>query len=144
MTDRRSILTPQNHTPLPRTPVANRALAAFCVATLGFLVYRDLAVPGPRETEVWFGFELTDAWARATAPLHWALFAAGAWAFFTRRPWVWRAAACYCAYVALSHVVWNFTSPAGGGAFDAAWQFVLFLAPAPLFWWLDPARRHPV
>ena len=121
-------------------PRANVALAAFCLATIVFLVTRDLFVAGPRDVEVWFGFELRGGWARATAPLHWALFGFGAWAFWTARPWVWRAAAAWCGYVALSHVVWNFVSPNGGGAFDALWQFVLFLAPAPVLLWLAPPR----
>ena len=120
---------------------AGTLLALFCVASLVFLIYRDLFVPGPRDVEVWLGFELTGALARATAPLHWALFAFGAWAFWKQRPWAWRAAAFYCVYVAASHVVWNFSSPAGGGLWDAVWQLVVFLAPAPLLLRLDPVRN---
>ncbi len=122
-------------------PHRNTALAAFCVASILFLAWRDLFVAGPREVEVWLGFEVYGMWARASAPLHWALFAFGAWAFWTQRPWVWRAAAAYCGYVALSHVVWNFTSPHGGGAFDAAWQLALFLSPAPVLLWLGRLPR---
>ena len=64
-------------------------LAAFCLATVCFLVYRDVMVPSARATEVWFGFELTGTPALATAPLHWALFAGGAWAFWRGKPWIW-------------------------------------------------------
>ena len=122
---------------------AGRAMALFCMGSVACLIYLDSFLLPWRETEVWLGFELHGAWARATAPLHWALFAFGAWAFWRERPWVWRAAAAYCGYVAFSHGVWNFVSPNGGGAFAAAWQFVLFLAPAPLLLWLAPPTDAP-
>ena len=57
------------------------ALAAFCGVTVAFLVLRDLFLPDTRDVEVWFGFELRGMPALLTAPLHWAIFAAGAWGF---------------------------------------------------------------
>ena len=114
-------------------------LATFCAASTAFLVYRDLWVESARNTEVWFGFELTGSAAVATAPLHWALFAAAAWAFWTRRPWVWPASIAYALYIAASHLVWNLTSPSGGGLAAGAWQLVLFSLPALLLWRLRPA-----
>ncbi len=91
------------------------ALAAFCLVTVAFLVPRDLFVPDTRDVEVWFGFELRGAAARLTAPLHWAIFAAGAWGFWRARPWIVPAAAGYVFYVALSHLVWSEASPNGNG-----------------------------
>lgn len=91
------------------------ALAGFCLATVAFLVARDLLVPDVRDVEVWLGFELRGAAARLTAPLHWAIFLVGAWAFWRRRPWIVPAAAAYAFYVALSHVVWSGVSPRGHG-----------------------------
>jgi hypothetical protein len=91
------------------------ALAAFCVIVLGIQVASDLFVEGARDTEVWGGFEVHGAAATATAPLHWALFAAGAWAFWTARPWALTAAAAYLFYVAASHLVWSEASPHGRG-----------------------------
>jgi len=91
------------------------ALAAFCLVTVAFLVPRDLFLPDTRDVEVWFGFELRGAAARLTAPLHWAIFAVGAWAFWRARPWIIPAAAGYVFYVALSHLVWSETSPNGSG-----------------------------
>ena len=97
--------------PVVRANVAARpwwmtAMALLCAATVVFLVYRDLFVPHVRDTEVWLGFELHGDAARYTAPLHWLIFAVGAWAFWHARPWILRASAAYLAYVALSHVVW--------------------------------------
>ena len=91
------------------------ALAAFCALTVAFLVPRDLFVPHTRDVEVWFGFELRGAAARLSAPLHWAIFAAGAWGFWRARPWVVPAAAGYAFYVALCHLVWSEASPNGNG-----------------------------
>src|SRR5262245_30360523 len=82
------------------------ALALFCAATVVFLAARDLFVPEARDVEVWFGIELHGAAARLTAPLHWAIFALGAWASWRARPWFARAALGYAIYVAISHLIW--------------------------------------
>jgi hypothetical protein len=91
------------------------AAALFCAVTVGFLAARDLFVPHVRDVEVWFGFELHGAPARWTAPLHWGIFALGAWAFWRAKPWIAPAAAGYAFYVALSHLVWSEASPHGRG-----------------------------
>jgi hypothetical protein len=80
-----------------------------------FLVARDLFVPEVRDVEVWLGFELHGAAARASAPLHWAIFAAGAFAFWRAKPWILPAAAGYTLYVALSHLIWSEASAHGRG-----------------------------
>ena len=92
-----------------------RAGAVVCGLTLVIAVFSDLFIPNARSIEVWFGFELTGAPALATAPLHWAIFATGAWAFWTGRPWIVPCAAAYLFYVALSHLVWSEASPHGRG-----------------------------
>ena len=91
------------------------ALAVFCLATVPFLVFRDLFVEHARDVEVWFGFEVRGALARATAPVHWAIFLVGAWAFWFRRPWIVPWAAGYVFYVSLSHLVWSEASGNGQG-----------------------------
>lgn len=105
------------------------ALAGFCVATVLFLALRDLFVAGPRDVEVWFGFELRGTAALATAPLHWAIFGIGAWAFWHQRPWILPAAAGYAFYVALSHLVWSEVSPDGYGWRAGIAMAVLFSVP---------------
>ena len=62
-----------------------------------------------------FGFELTGRLALLTAPLHWAIFAFGAWAFFSNRSWAVWWAAMYAFIVAVSHLVWSEVSPNGRG-----------------------------
>jgi hypothetical protein len=91
------------------------AMALLCAGTVLFLVPRDLFFPATRDVEVWFGFELRGTAALLTAPLHWLIFAAGAWGFWTQRPWIVPAAAAYAFYVALSHLVWSEASPNGRG-----------------------------
>jgi putative acetyltransferase len=53
--------------------------------------------------------------ALLTAPLHWAIFAFGAWGFWRCRPWILSWASIYVFYVALSHIVWSEASPNGNG-----------------------------
>ena len=122
------------------------ALAGFCAGTVVFLVVRDLFVPSVRDVEVWLGFELRGGLARATAPLHWLVFAVGAWAYWTLRPWVWPWASVYAFYIAASHLVWNLTSPNGGGWPAGLAQLVLFSLPAVALLFARPrpgARRTP-
>ena len=91
------------------------ALAIFCAATVVFLVWRDLTVPHVRDVEVWGGFEVYGAAARWSAPLHWLIFAVGAWACWTAQPWITGAVAAYVFYVAVSHLIWSEASPNGNG-----------------------------
>ncbi len=91
------------------------ALSLFCLASVLFLVPRDLFFAETRDVEVWLGFEVRGAAALLTAPLHWAIFALGAWGFWQRRPWVVSWAAAYVFYVALSHLIWSEASPNGNG-----------------------------
>jgi hypothetical protein len=90
-------------------------MALFCAATVVFLAARDLLLPEIGDVEVWGGFELHGRAARLSAPLHWAIFALGAFAFWRAKPWVWTVAAAYAFYVAASHLVWSEASPNGRG-----------------------------
>ena len=133
--------------PFPRRrsrTLAETAMAVFCVATLLFLVYRDLALPQVAEVEVWLGIEIYGAWARWTAPLHWALFGGAAVAFW--RSWnpIWPLAIGYSVYIAVSHLIWNLTSDAGGGLIAGLAQGLLFLIPTAILTRLRPrsARRR--
>jgi len=119
-----------------------RALSIFCIATLLFLVPRDLFVPETRDVEVWLGFELHGWAARLTAPLHWLIFGIGAWAAWTRRPWILPAAAGYAFYVALSHLVWSETSPNGRGWLVGLAQAAALSVPGALL--LRAARMQRV
>ena len=107
------------------TPGWMKALAALCALTVVVAVARDLFYEPTREIEVWFGFELTGIAAYLTAPIHWAIFAAGAYGFWYRRRWVLPAAAAYELYAAFCHLVWSEVSVNGRG-----WQIGLLQAIA--------------
>lgn len=117
----------------PGRPRLAKALSAFCIATVAFLVFRDLLVAEAREVEVWLGLEVRGQAALLTAPLHWAIFAAGAWGFWRERRWIWPAAAGYALAIALSHLIWNLTSARGGGWSAGLAQAALFSVPGVLF-----------
>ena len=91
------------------------ALAIVCLIAFLINVPRDLFFAETRQVEVWLGFEVKGWLALATAPLHWAIFGVGAWAFWSRRSWVLPWAATYLFYVAVSHLIWSEASPNGRG-----------------------------
>jgi hypothetical protein len=91
------------------------ALALLCAATVVVSLVRDLFLPASREVEVWFGLEAHGWLAYLTAPLHWAIFAFGAWAFWTNQQWIVPWAAVYLFYAAFSHLVWSEASAHGRG-----------------------------
>jgi len=91
------------------------ALAAVCLVALVVGLSRDLLFAATREVEVWLGFEVRGWAALVTAPLHWAIFGVGAWAFWTQRSWVVPWASAYIFYVAISHLIWSEVSSNGRG-----------------------------
>lgn len=131
-------------TPPAKRPGWATALSVFCAGTVVFLVVRDLFVPAARDTEVWLGIELHGRLARLTAPLHWSIFAVGAWGFWRLRPWIWPWASVYAFQIALGHLIWNVTGPSGDGWTAGLWQLALFSLPAIVLLGLRPdvpARR---
>ena len=62
-----------------------------------------------------------------------AMFLAGAWGFWSQRPWILPAAAAYSFYIALAHLIWNQTSPNGSGWLAGLAQLVVFSVPGILF-----------
>src|SRR5438045_8167907 len=63
--------------------------------------------PVARDQEAWFGFLLHGWGAKLTEPLHWAIYAAGAYGFWRMRAWMRPWAAAYAAQVAIGMLVWN-------------------------------------
>ena len=91
-----------------------------------------------RDQEVWFGIMLTGWAAKATEPLHWAIYAAGAYGFRRMRPWMSPWAAVYVAQIALGTFVWNIT--AIGGVMGWVFGVVSAAALSALAWALWRAR----
>ncbi len=85
------------------------------------------------DEEVWFGFVLRGWWAKATAPLHWAIYAAGAFGFWRMSRWMWPWAAAYSAQIAIAMAVWNLLDERGSWP-AALISFAVFAVPTVALW----------
>ena len=93
-------------------PVWMNALMLFC-AYMTFiympfdLFYKPVAV----DEEVWFGYRLHGWAAKATEPLHWAIYGAGFYGFLKMKSWMFPWAALYTFQVAIAFGVfgWLYT-----------------------------------
>jgi hypothetical protein len=84
------------------------ALMIFCAFMATVYVPVDfLWKPVARDEEAWLGFLLRGWAAKATEPLHWLVYAAGAYGFWRMRPWMWPWAAAYSAQLTIGMLVWN-------------------------------------
>ena len=102
-------------TELRRRPWWMNLLWGFCLyMTFIYMPYDIFFKPVAEDQEVWFGFVLEGWWAKATAPLHWLIYGAGAWGFWKMARWMWPWAAAYSAQVVLAMLVWNLTDLRGG------------------------------
>ena len=133
------------HQPLPlaaraaagwhRRPWWMNAMWAFCLyMTFIYMPYDVFLKPVAQDEEVWFGFVLHGWAAKLTAPVHWAIYAAGAWGFWKLSAWMWPWAALYAGQVAIAMAVWNLIDPRGGGWLAAALSGGLFLVPTVALW----------
>jgi short-subunit dehydrogenase len=83
------------------------ALMVFCFYMAVVYVPWDFFVkPVEEDAEVWFGVLLRGWLAKLTEPLHWAIYAAGAYGFLRMRSWMHPWAAVYAAQVAIGVLVW--------------------------------------
>lgn len=106
-----------------RRPGWMNALMLFCAFMAFVYVPWDfLAKPLAVDEEVWFGVRLHGVWAKLTEPLHFVLYAAGAYGFWHLRPWMWPWAAVYAGQVAIAMAVWPilYHAEIGGGLPRAA------------------------
>lgn len=82
-------------------------LMVFCAYMAFVYVPWDLFLkPVARDEEVWFGLVFTGWVAKALTLPHWFVYAAGAYGFRRRRPWMAIAAPLYTAQVAIAMAVW--------------------------------------
>jgi short-subunit dehydrogenase len=91
--------------------------------------------PVEHDEEVWFGIALRGWAAKATEPLHWAIYLAGAYGFWRMRAWMWPWAAVYVAQLAVAILVWNVFYVGGlRGAFAGVVSFVPCVLVAGALW----------
>ena len=111
----------------------------FCVyMTFVYLPFDLFWKPVAQDREVWFGFALTGAWAKATAPVHWLIYGAGAYGFWKMKSWMWPWAAIYAGQIVIAMFVWNLVNPAGRGWLDGVVSAALFAVPAVALWRARP------
>lgn len=110
-------------------------LLGFCAfMTFAYLPYDLFWKPVDQDKEIWLGFALTGWAAKATEPLHWAIYAAGAYGFWKMRPWLYPWAALYTASVAIGMFVWAVTDARGPGVIVGIASFTPFAALAYALW----------
>ena len=84
--------------------------------------------PVAEDKEAWFGILLHGWAAKATEPLHWAIYAAGTWGLYKMRSWMWPWASLYVFQIAIGMFVWAFLDDRVGWLMGlaAAVPFVAF------------------
>ena len=108
----------------------------FCLyMTFIYMPFDIFTKPFERWEEIWFGFTLVGWWAKATEPLHWLIYAGGAYGFWKMSPAMWPWAAVYSAQVTIAMVVFNLLEGGkGGGPIAALISGGLFLIPTIALW----------
>ena len=120
---------------MARRPWWMNGLLGFCLfMTFVYLPFDLFWKPVGRDQEVWLGFVLEGWAAKATEPLHWAIYAAGAWGFWKMRPWLHPWAALYTASIAVGMLVWSVRDPRGPGLLIGLAPFAAFGALAVALW----------
>jgi short-subunit dehydrogenase len=133
-----------------RRPAWMNVLMLFCAYMAFVYVPWDfLAKPLALDEEVWFGVRLHGVWAKATEPLHLAIYALGAYGFWHMRPWMWPWAAVYAGQVAIATAVWPvlYREELGGSLLRAvafgAVSFAAFAALTVALWRARARFRAP-
>ena len=120
---------------LRRRPWWMTLMWAFCLyMTFIYLPFDLFFKPVVEDEEVWFGFVLTGWAAKATAPLHWLIYGAGAYGFWKMSRWMWPWAAVYAAQVMVGMLVWNLVDPRAGGWIPGLIATAIFAVPTAALW----------
>lgn len=111
-------------------PVWMNLIFYFCLyMTFVYMPFDMFYKPVANDHEIWFGFALSGWWAKATEPLHWMIYAAGAYGFAGMKQWMWPWAAVYAGQVVIAMVVWNLVNPRGGGLTSGIIAGAIFMLP---------------
>ena len=132
---------------MSRRPHWMNALMLFCVYMAVLHIPWDFFVkPVAQDGEAWFGYVLHGWAAKVTEPLHWAIYAAGAYGFWRMRPWMWPWAALYVAQVAIGMLVWNVAYVGGLRGWSAGLLVFVLLGSVTVALWRARdrfTRRRP-
>jgi len=114
-----------------RPPWANALLVFTAFMTFVYTPWDIFVKPVAEDQEVWFGLLLTGWAAKATAPLHWAIYGAFTWGLWKMRPWMRLWGTVYIAQIAIGMLVWNLIDERG--------SLVGGIASGAVFAWLTHA-----
>lgn len=115
------------------------ALGLFCLyMACVYLPFDMFFKPVAQDREVWFGIALSGWWAKATEPLHWIIYALGAWGFWGMRQWMWPWASLYTAQIAIGMLVWNIVDARGRGWVGGTVTALVFMVPVIALWRAKP------
>lgn len=106
----------------------NVLLAFTAFMTFVYTPWDIFVKPVAVDQEVWFGLLLTGWAAKATAPLHWAIYAAFTWGLSKMRPWMRFWGTAWIVQIAIAMLVWNLT--------DARGSVIGGIASGAVFAWL--------
>jgi len=126
-------------------PAWMNALMVFSAYMAVVYVPWDLFVkPVAIDEEVWFGIRFHGFTAKLLTPLHWAIYAAGAYGFLRMRRWMWPWASVYVGQVAFSMLVWPWLYVEGfGGVLMGFVAFVPFALLTRALWRSQKAFADP-
>ena len=91
----------------------NVLLAFTAFMTFVYTPWDIFVKPVAVDQEVWLGLLLTGWAAKATAPLHWAIYAAFTWGLWKMRPWMRFWGTAWIVQIAIGMLVWNLTDARG-------------------------------
>jgi len=120
---------------MPDRPWWMTGLLGFCAfMTFAYMPFDLFWKPVDRDQEVWLGFMLTGWAAKATEPLHWAIYAAGAYGFWKMRPWLHPWAALYTGSVAIGMLIWGVRDPHASALWVGLAGFAAFALLSVSLW----------
>ena len=107
----------------------------FCLyMTFVYMPFDLFWKPVEQDVEIWFGFALHGWAAKATEPLHWLIYGAGAYGFWKMRSWMWPWAAAYVLQVAIAMAVFGYRQSDGEGWIAALIAGAIFMIPTIALW----------
>jgi hypothetical protein len=111
----------------------NVLLAFTAFMTFVYTPWDIFVKPVAEDQEVWLGFLVRGWAAKATAPIHWAIYAAFTYGLWKMRPWMRFWGTVYIAQMAVAMLIWNLLD-ARGHVIAALLSALVFAALAWLYW----------
>lgn len=93
---------------LARRPWWMNVLMLWCAfLAFAYVPWDFFCKPVSADEEAWLGFIVRGWAAKATEPVHWAIYLAGTYGFWRMRSWMWPWAAIYALLLAIGFLVWE-------------------------------------